>query len=233
MSNTHRIHYTGGSRKTFLCHRTAEAAAPIGLLADIVLAALFVFTALYAAPPAAAFAQEAESPAAPSLEELRELRDALLEDFQNNDFDALLEHVHPDAVVTWQNGEVSRGHDEVKAYHERMTQGPNSIVVAVKGNPVVESRKVFDNHVISFGHMNDEFQLRGQDEPLKLDSRFSAWVVRHEGALKLAGLHLSVDAFENPVNEALMSSLKSYAIGGAIVLLAGGFLLGWLIRGKS
>jgi hypothetical protein len=32
----------------------------------------------------------------------------------------MLAQMHPQATVTWLNGEVSRGHAEIKAYYDRM-----------------------------------------------------------------------------------------------------------------
>jgi len=37
--------------------------------------------------------------------------------------------------VTWQNAEVCRGPQAVKAYHDRMMAGPNRIVAKLSSNP--------------------------------------------------------------------------------------------------
>jgi hypothetical protein len=36
--------------------------------------------------------------------------------------------MHPQATVTWLNGEVSRGHAEIKAYYQRMVKGEQRIL---------------------------------------------------------------------------------------------------------
>ena len=195
-----------------------------------VLFAVFSFTSI-------AIAQEAEDAAgeeaAVSDEGLtmEELRDSLVEAFEARDIEAMLEHLHPSIVVTWQNADVTRGHNEVRAYFEKMLTGPNSIVVDAKGDPEIDSRKDYGAHIISFGHMNDELTLRGEKEPLKFDSRFSSLVVRHEGEAKLAGLHLSLNAFENPVMEYALAEVKKYTLFGGIGVLLLGFVLGYLVRG--
>jgi ketosteroid isomerase-like protein len=188
-------------------------------------------------------AQEAETPkeaqvivnanSEPTENEIVELRNALVEAFENRDLAGLLENVHPAIVVTWQNAEITRGHEEVKKYYEKMMLGPNSIVTDVKGKPEVDARKIYGDHVISFGHMNDIFTLRGEKEPLAFDSRFSALLERHDGKLKLAGLHLSVNAFDNPIVDHLSSKIASYAILGGFSVFGFGFMIGWLMRGKS
>ena len=70
-------------------------------------------------------AQTAEDPA---HAELRALRDELVDAVNQRDLPRLLRHLHPDVVVTWQNAEVSRHPDGVRAYLTRMLEGPNSIV---------------------------------------------------------------------------------------------------------
>ncbi|MBK9395404.1 MAG: nuclear transport factor 2 family protein [Uliginosibacterium sp.] len=44
------------------------------------------------------------------------------------DVDRMVAQMHPQATVTWLNGEVSRGHDEIKAYYQRMVKGDQRIL---------------------------------------------------------------------------------------------------------
>jgi hypothetical protein len=37
--------------------------------------------------------------------------------------DRMVQQMHPQATVTWLNGEISRGHDQIKAYYHRMVKG--------------------------------------------------------------------------------------------------------------
>src|SRR5438552_462324 len=67
----------------------------------------------------------------PIHEELREVKKAMTEAFKNKDLDALLKHVHKDVVVTWQNGEVSRGHKGLREYYDRMLTGEKSVLANV------------------------------------------------------------------------------------------------------
>src|SRR5437879_4885624 len=36
------------------------------------------------------------------------------------DIEGILAHMRPDCTVTWWNAEISRGHDEIRAYYRRM-----------------------------------------------------------------------------------------------------------------
>ncbi len=88
---------------------------PLRLLASVLCVWL-------AAVPA--FAQDED----PAHAQLRAMRDDLLDAVNKRDIDRVLRHLHPDVVVTWQNAEVSRKPDGVRAYLSRMLEGPNSIV---------------------------------------------------------------------------------------------------------
>ena len=52
--------------------------------------------------------------------ELRALRDGLIDAMNKGDIDRELAYMHPNVVVTWHNAEVSRGRDGVRAYLTRM-----------------------------------------------------------------------------------------------------------------
>src|SRR6266704_4364847 len=60
--------------------------------------------------------------------ELRTLRDGLIDAMNTGDIERELAFMHPNVVVTWHNAEVSRGRDGVRAYLTRMLSGPNRIV---------------------------------------------------------------------------------------------------------
>mgnify|MGYP000352502892 CR=1 FL=1 len=62
-------------------------------------------------------AQSAEDPA---HAELRTMRAALLDAITAQDIDKVLPLLHPDVVVTWQNGAVNRGHAGVRSFFEAM-----------------------------------------------------------------------------------------------------------------
>jgi hypothetical protein len=175
-------------------------------------------------PPAAA-----ESAVNGTIEkELQELHANMLKAYEGN-IDALIPYLHPDILVTWQDGVVSKGPEEVRKYYQNTMQGPRSVVYKVTGNPVVEERRIFGDQIVSIGNMNDTFVLRNRkNEALKFNSRFSSLVVRHEGKLKLAGMHMSVNALDNPITNAAVSSLKKVEAVVGITGLVLGLVLGRL-----
>src|SRR5438045_8370340 len=56
----------------------------------------------------------------PAHNELRALRTQVIEAITKGDFDAVVRHVHPDVVVTWQNADVCRGVKGLRDFFERM-----------------------------------------------------------------------------------------------------------------
>lgn len=186
------------------------------------------FALLFFAPPV-----HADETSPVLVQELEDLRAGLVQAFEKRDTDAMLSFTTPDIVVTWQNGEVTKGKEELRQFSDRMLAGPASIVSKVEGAPSIDGRKVYGDHIISYGHMNDKFTLRGTDEVMNFDSRFSALIVRQEGKLLLAGLHLSVNAFNNPVLDGAIAFSKKILIGGGILGLILGTILGALLFGRK
>ena len=79
----------------------------------------------------------------------------------------------PDATVTWLNGEVSRGHDEIRAYYQRMVKGPERILnkyttVAKLG----EHARFFGDVAVADGSMQDAF-FPVTRRPFELSSPFN------------------------------------------------------------
>src|SRR5438445_5189369 len=64
----------------------------------------------------------------PAHQELRQLRDGLLTAMNKGDFEGTLAFLHTNVVITWHNAEVSRGHEGVRAYYNKVMTGPNKIV---------------------------------------------------------------------------------------------------------
>ena len=103
----------------------------------------------------------APSPLEKTHEELRALRDGLIKATNDSNIDALLGYLHPNVVVTWQNAEVSRGREGVRAYLTRMTSGANRIVNRFQTNPGVDELTILygGDTGIAFGSSNDHFEL--------------------------------------------------------------------------
>jgi ketosteroid isomerase-like protein len=178
-----------------------------------------------------ALALPAQSPAQSTDEathnQLRALRDGLLEAIKKGDIDSQLAYLHPNVVVSWQNAEVSRGRDGVRAYLKRMLQGPNKYVESYSTEVNVDELTILygGDTGISFGSARDRFKL-ANGTTLEIPSRWSATLVNDGGKWLIASVHSSTNLFDNP----LLATAKQLAyVAGGISLVVGvviGFLLG-------
>jgi uncharacterized protein (TIGR02246 family) len=143
------------------------------------------------------------------------------------DVERMVAQMHPQATVTWLNGEVSRGHDEIRAYYHRMVKGEKRyldryLTTAKLGAPA----RFFGNGEIAVadGTMVDEFfpVARG---PFSLNSNWTSTSAKINGQWQVVSMHLSSNVFTNSLL-AEATRVIWYAAGGAAI---GGLLLGWLL----
>jgi len=153
------------------------------------------------------------------------LREGLIDRFNKQDIDGLLNFLAPDVVVTWQNGEVCHGPVEVKAYYQKMMKGDQPIVAKITSDPKVDGRQIYGDWAVSYGHMNDRFFLTDGSD-LAMDSRFTATISRQGDRWLITAFHVSANIFDNPV---LGYAVKKGATYGALGGGGGGLVLGVLI----
>lgn len=192
------------------------------------------------APPAAAPMAEATNVEA-LHNELRALRDAILDAWKRRDIDAVLAHVDPDVVVTWQNGEVNRGPEAVRRFYKEMLVGEGSVLSNIESTLTVDDLSVLHgtDTAIAFGSIHDDISFKrpvaaaafiGAGKTLALDSRWTATLVRKAGGWKLASYHVSANLFSNSVMDLSTKAAGRVAgIGGFVVGAVLALLLGWLM----
>jgi len=151
--------------------------------------------------------------------ELRALRDGLVDAMNKGDIDRQLTYLHPNVVVTALNGEVSRGREGVRAYFLKMTTGPNRVVESFHCEIAVDELTILygPNTGIAFGSALQSYKLA---DGLKLDAktRWTATLVKENDHWLVASLHASANLFDNPL--LAMAKRTAYWAGG-IALLAG------------
>ncbi len=134
----------------------------------------------------------------------------------------------PDATVTWLNGEVSRGHDQIRAYYQRMVQGPERILDKYTTAAKIGAHaRFFGDVAVADGTMRDSF-FPVSRKPFQLDSNWSSVSVKVDGQWKVAAMHLSANVFTNDLIAEAKSAAVKTGIGGAIAGLALGLLVAWL-----
>ena len=214
------------------------------LLACATLTSMVLGSAAWAqtgsVPPSAVSAVPPENAAV--HDELRHVRDQMLDAWKRHDIDALLSHVDPNVVVTWQNGDVSRGPDGIRKFYNEMLVGPDSILSNMDSNLTVDDLSVLHgpDTAIAFGSTHDDMTFRrsvgagaiiGAGKTLSLTSRWSATLVRKDGEWKLASYHVSANVFSNPIQDLAVKAAGRFgAIGGFVVGALLVLLIGWLRR---
>lgn len=163
---------------------------------------------------------------------INQLREGLVDSFVKADIDRMLTHLAPDVIVTWQNGEICRGPEEVRAYYNRMMKGDKPIVKEVKANPEIIGRHLYGDWALSWGNLHDHFILTdGRD--LALNSVFTITTAKRGDRWLVTGYHASVNAFANPVLSLALRKVALWAgLGGGAAGVALTFI-GWRLFGKK
>jgi hypothetical protein len=195
--------------------------ANIIMMATALILAMLAPTASHAQTPAA-------PPENPAHQELRQLRDGLLDTINKGDIEGTLKYLHTNCVITWHNAEVSRGHDGVRAYFNRVMTGPNRIVDSFNCSVKVDELTILygdtDNMGICFGSSDEHFKLAsGKD--LDVKGRWTATLVKENGQWLVASLHVSSNLFDNVV----LDMAKKTAAVAAVICLAAGLVVGWFV----
>ena len=190
----------------------------------IITILVLALVALGLSVPRASLAQKV--PEDPAHEQLRQLRDGLLAAMNKGDLDATLAFLHTNCVITWHNAEVSRGHQGVRDYYNRVMTGPNRIVDSFHCDLKVDELTSLygENTGICFGSSDEHFKL-ASGRNLDVKGRWTATLIKDNGRWLVASLHVSTNLFDNVL---LDMAKRSMGVAGAICFVMG-VLAGWLI----
>lgn len=157
--------------------------------------------------------------------EIRAMRDGLMEAVNKGDIEHELTFLTTNVVVTWHNAEVSRGREGVRDYYNRMMNGPNKVVADFHAEINVDELTILygENTGIAFGSSIEHFKLANGGS-FDLKGRWTTTMVKENGRWLIASLHVSTNIFDN----VMLDMVKKYAIyGGCIAFVVGGGF-GWL-----
>ena len=197
------------------------------------LLALGLILALAAMPAAHAGQPAQDKNAEAAHEELRALMKEMVAAYNAGELDKLMAVLDDNCVVTWQNAHVDKNSQQVKAYIEEMTKGPNRVVKKSTIAPEADELSFLyndNNTAVGFGHSKDHYELTDGTE-FDQNTRWTATLVKKDGKWKATSIHISTNMFDNPIlRMAVMKSMWwSGGIGVGVGLLAG-LLAGWLFR---
>ncbi|HVG06828.1 MAG TPA: nuclear transport factor 2 family protein [Thermoanaerobaculia bacterium] len=168
-----------------------------------------------------------QSPDEATHDELRALRDGLLDAMSRGDIERELTYFHPNTVITWHDAEVSRGRDGMRKYMARMLEGPDKAVESFKADVKVDELTILygGDTGIAFGSVVEHFEMTN-GRTFDLPARWSATMVKEGDKWLIANLHASDNLFDNPML-AMARRMAWWAGGlGLLVGLGVGHLLG-------
>ena len=165
---------------------------------------------------------------------LRELRDRMFAAYEKRDMDALLKDVGPDVVITWQNGDRNVGHDEFRAFYQRMMSPENGIVKEISSKFEVDGLSFLygDDTAVARGTQADTFTLNDGSH-FTLNSKWTATVVKQYDAWKVVSFHVSANIFDNPILDVTKGWLLKAGVAGGVVGLIIGLVIGRVMKRKT
>ena len=167
----------------------------------------------------------------PNHQELRQMRDELMTAINKGDMEGTLKYMQTNVVITWQNAEVSRGHEGVRAYYNRVMTGTNRIVESFNCSISPEELTILygDKMGICYGSSDEHYKLaNGKD--LNVKGRWTATLVKENGHWLVASLHCSTNLFNNVMLNFAKKAAWFVGIFSLAIGLFIGFILGWRFR---
>jgi ketosteroid isomerase-like protein len=158
--------------------------------------------------------------------ELRTLRLAVLDLVTKGDMQGVLRHVHPNAVITWQNNEVCRGHQGLMDFFNRMGK---DAFKSYEVPPTPDELTILhgENTGISHGKVVAKYSLLGKD--ITMTSRWTATLVKEGSRWQLASYHVSANLLDNPLLNGAKTALY---IAGGLALVVGLIIGAFIARRK-
>lgn len=182
----------------------------------------------------AARSQEAaKSPEDPAHAQLRELRSGLVAAVEKADLEAMLAYFDKDVVITWMNGEQSRGHNQIRDYYNRMMKGDKRIVerFSLENVEVADLTTLYgDDTGVAYGTARSHFVLT-DGRSLDIDGPWTATLIKRDGKWLVAAFQASTNLFDNAVLKMAIDWIwKAAAIAGATGIIVGLVLMSMIKR---
>lgn len=158
--------------------------------------------------------------------ELRALGGQLVKAISDGDMDAIEPLLHPNLVVTWQDGQVCKGPAEIRKFYAAMAAKSKKTFQGYKVPPTADEPTILYSGAttgVAYGYNVGVFHLAGKD--FEMPNRWTATMVKENGKWLLSSYHVSMNVLDNP----LLNAVKCIAIIGAALALVGGFLVGLML----
>ena len=159
-------------------------------------------------------------------DELRALRQELVDAIVEGDVEKQLQYAHPDIVVTWQHGETVTGHDGLREFLADIGARQGDVFKGYTQPPTPADLTVLHGGDVgvSYGTSVAHYEFAGQE--FDLTNHWTATLVREGDGWKLAAYHVSANVLDNPLLNAAKAALYWAGGLGALVGLVVGLLIG-------
>lgn len=161
---------------------------------------------------------------------LRQLKATMSKALNERDLETIVANVTPDVVFTTMNGDVCKGKDAIRAYFDKMLNGPGHVVKDVKVSFEADALTMLygGDTGVAYGSSNDHYELVG-GQTFDIKGRWSCTMVRDGDRWLIASFHYSANVFDNPI----LAKVRRLGFGTAAVLLPLGLLVGFIIGKRS
>jgi len=166
-------------------------------------------------------------------QELRKILSDVQNSINNKEFKDVEKYLRPDVLITFQDAEVVKGVEGASEYLERKLTGGNAVL---KDHHLTaqadEISNIIGNVAIAHGSATQDFKFAAGME-IKLDSKWTATLIKENGTWKAAAIHMSSNVFDNPLLTTAQKNLLFYLLGGFIAGLLTMFLGRKIFRNKK
>jgi len=166
-------------------------------------------------------------PRAEDRAELRGILADMVKALNSHDFEQASKHLHKQGIVTYYNAEVSVGHEQGRAYFNRMLKESEAVVkeYRLKGDVSVPAT-FYGDTAVAYGVTEEYFKL-AEGLEFTLHGKWSSTMQKTDGKWEIINLHFSANLFDNPL---LNSAEQLQKLVGGIAFLAGLILMFLLMR---
>lgn len=163
--------------------------------------------------------------------ELRRLKATMEKALNERDLNAIVANVDPNVVFTTMNGDVCRGPQQIRAYFDKMLNGPGHIVKDVKVSFNVDALTTLygGDTGVAYGSSKDHYELTNGDK-FDINGRWTCTMVKNGDRWVIAAFHYSANVFDNPILDRVKKMIPLIGGGAAIIGLLLGLLLGRMMR---
>ena len=164
-------------------------------------------------------------------QQLRELKESVVEAINTKNQDAFKKHLHSNIVWTLENGELIRKTSGVDKFLNDTLMGSHATLKSFKISDVnvdEESILIDPNTALSFGTLVSEYELANGTK-YKMKSRWSATLAKENNQWKVLNFQNTVNLLDNP----LLNKTKQFGYILAAGLFVLGLILGYFVRSRK